>query len=212
MFKKILAVIAALFFSGYVLAESVPCKDAGALYFEKYGIKVPDGWKCSAVLDTKTKQPNKAYLWEKEGKSTIKLVALPMEMISPNPEEMNAWVDDPKEAEPDLSIRVFLNAFLGSQSYMTNNEREKLVNVYFNRPKAVFFSRGNKIITIYYNNTPRAWNPKKPLGIEKQKQRLLLFNTRDEDRSLFLSVSCDACLFDELFSFVVNPVLQREEF
>jgi hypothetical protein len=215
-FTFFLAVSFSVAAENQVYKLKIPCSQLKAQpYYADYGVSTPlasSGWKCTALVDAKTKISNKAFIWEKKGKSPIVIAGVPMEFVHPDAKEMKAWIDDPKEPEPRLSIRNFINAFSADNKYAINDSREALINTYIGQPKAVFFSRGNAIVMVYYNDTPKFVDSTKPVPLKDQKQRVLLFQNSPGHADWFLVAKCDGCLFDDLFNLVVNPVLQSTKF
>jgi hypothetical protein len=188
----------------------IPCSQLKGLpYYTQYLISTPkasSGWKCIAFVEKGTLREVKAYQWSQKGHATISLVGVPMELITPLPKDMKGLIDDPKEPQPKLSIRNFINVFSANDKYVINDARNHLVNEYFSDPKAVFFSRANAIVGVYYDDLdPISSNVALDNG-KGQHQRLLLFRNSEGHGDMFLAVKCDDCFFNDIFNLVVENI------
>jgi hypothetical protein len=191
----------------------IPCSQLKAPpYYTQYLIPTPkasSGWKCTAFVESGTLRDMKAYIWEKKGHSKITLVGVPMELITPSQKDMKDLIDDPKEPQPELLIRNFINVFSADHKYMENDPHDarlSRVNSVFGDPKAVFFSRSNAIVGVYYNALPKM-NADLPLSdANVQHQQFFLFIDRPGHADTYLDVRCDKCFLKDLFPLIVDPV------
>jgi hypothetical protein len=191
---------------GNAVKNQIPCSSVKVpLYYAQYGIETPDsksGWSCFAIIDKKTKKQADAYLWKNKNGAVIKLVATPTSLLLPPADVLSKVVDYPKAKEPNPIVRMYIEAFFGDDAYMEKNaSRQYLVNQYADFPKAVFFSRVNKVMAVYFDSSSATDTVQKP--------SIYIFKNRTKRFDKYLLVYCDQCKTSDLFTFVIAPMIQK---
>jgi hypothetical protein len=183
--------------------KKVACDEfKSPLPYAEYGVETPNkesGWSCSVlVFDGMTPD---TVSWESGNKQIL------FGNYDPPPpdtaETQRALHLDPKIPEPLKSLRLYAESFLGDDKFKGRNKfTETSVQSYFDKPKAILFSKNNERIVVYQNN-----GLMKVSGAERIYQTAEIFRFDKADR--LVNVTCKGCTPDEFFSLVINPVIQQ---
>jgi hypothetical protein len=168
------------------------------LPFLSYQLKVPKGWECTAYSDEKS--DSDTFFYWKNGDKEIALIE-EKTTKKLTKEELGGFPD--KEAkEPMRSIRMTLEAFLSDTGKTTNPVFQKFSAEFLPKPKAALFSKNNERVAFYTNlgMTVRK-------GKDVTEQSIMIYRKDYDDK--FLSVGCYGLTPDEVFSLVINPVIQQ---
>jgi hypothetical protein len=199
----IIALISGIFFlvSANVVAMNengihVSCgKYSKQLLYADYGLKTPpvkSDWKCD-VIWWKDNASNPLILWQK---NKTKISFSKGEIGKGDFSIFEKYVDrNNKLTEPMRSIRLRVEAYLGTKEFIKKDENTALLVKQFQAdPKAILFSPNNDRV-IFYDH------------MKNYDQFVHVYRTNDEKH--YLTVSCSGCTADEFFSMVVNPLIQK---
>jgi hypothetical protein len=182
---------------------SVPCASyKSPLHYKEYGLSLPNGWVCAARED-KDDITNTANVWV-TWKSGDKEISLVENSFIWDVDESVKNVVAPNAKEPLKSIRFYTELLLADKKILANKNEEiqSMVAEFLQLPSGVLFSKNNTVAIVYNNNGTTRWN-----GKEVSFQGSNIYKISNAGK--FLSITYYGLTPDEVFSLVINPVIQQ---